>query len=163
MLARAAESERDNPLGIDYRHADVATWVPAAAYDAVCCSFGLSDVADLDGALGTVAAALRPGGRFVFSILHPCFPGGGEISGSWPAGGSYRDEGWWRADGPLSSLRAKVGAHHRMLSTYLTALRRHGLVVDALLEPAPDDWTGERAEAGRHPVYLVVRCGLTAR
>jgi hypothetical protein len=27
---------------------------------------------------------LRPGGSFAFSILHPCFAGGKDISGSWP-------------------------------------------------------------------------------
>ena len=26
----------------------------------------------------------RAGGRFVFSILHPCFPGGQDVSGAWP-------------------------------------------------------------------------------
>jgi 2-polyprenyl-3-methyl-5-hydroxy-6-metoxy-1,4-benzoquinol methylase len=161
LLAIAAGAERDAPLGIDYRHGDVAVWSPPRRFDVVSCSFGLSDVEDLDGALRTVRAALRPGGRFVFSILHPCFPGGGEVSGAWPTGGSYRDEGWWAADGALSSLRARVGAHHRMLSTYLNALIEHGLVLEWLLEPPPAaDWAGSpaRSEAARHPVYLVVRC-----
>lgn len=159
LLAVAAAAERDRPLGIDYRHGDVAAWTPPRTFDAACCAFGLSDVDDLDGALATVRRAVRTGGRFAFSILHPCFPGGGDVSGAWPTGGSYFDEGWWAADGALSTLRARVGANHRMLSTYVGALLRHGLVLDGVAEPPPPaDWTGPRAGAARHPVYLVAGC-----
>jgi hypothetical protein len=103
----------------------------------VTCNFGLSDVDDLAGALAAVGITLRPGGCFVFSILHPCFPGTAEVSGSWPPSARYDDEGRWTADGALSSLRRQVGANHRMLSTYLNAFRRHGLWLDELAEPAP--------------------------
>lgn len=73
--------------------------------------------------------------------------------------GSYYDEGWWRADGAASSLRRQVGANHRTLSTYLSALRRHGLWLDALLEPAPSpEWARARPDAARMPVFLTARC-----
>jgi SAM-dependent methyltransferase len=160
LLARAEEVEAAAPLGVRYVHADAADpgdWLDAAGYDTATCCFGLSDIDDLDGALATVARALRPGGRFAFVILHPCFPGGGGISPSWPAGGCYYDEGWWAASGELSTLRRQVGGNHRMLSTYLNALRRHGLDVVEVTEPRPE-WTGERADAGRYPVFLVVSC-----
>src|SRR4029079_9988271 len=93
---------------------------------------GLSDIDDLDGAIAAVSAALRPRGCFVFSILHPCFAGGKDVSGSWPTAGSYYDEGFWTAQEALSTLRRQVGANHRMLSTYLNALRRHSLWLDKI-------------------------------
>lgn len=162
LLAKAEAAENREPLGIRYVHADAATadWLADAQFDAVTCNFGLSDIDDLDGVLRTVARATRPGAPFVFGILHPCFPGGGPVSGAWPSGGSYYDEGRWTPDGAASTLRRQVGADHRMLSTYVNALARHGLRIEGMWEPAaPAQWAaGERAEAARFPVYLVVRC-----
>jgi SAM-dependent methyltransferase len=128
-------------------------------FDAVVCSFGLSDIDDLEGALATTAAALRPGGVFACSILHPCFPGGPGVSGSWPGGARYHAEGWWRADGELSSLRRQVGANHRTLSTYINAFRRHGLHLEEMHEPEPTpEWAAQRPDAARFPVFLVMSC-----
>lgn len=162
LLAKAQAAERDAPLGARYLLADIGragSQLEDASFDVAVCSFGLSDIDDLDAALRTVARTLRPGGYFVWSILHPCFPGSAEVSGSWPSAGRYYDEQWWMADGAQSTLRRKVGANHRMISTYLNALRRHGLWVDAVTEPAPPaEWDAIRAEANRYPVFLVVRC-----
>jgi SAM-dependent methyltransferase len=161
LIAKAETAERADPLGIEYVVADIgrAPMLEAAHFDLVVCSFGLSDIDDLEAALRTIARTLRPAGRFVFSILHPCFPGAGEVSGSWSPTGGYYDERWWRAGGSFSSLRRRVGANHRMLSTYLNALCRHGLRVAAVAEPRPPaEWTGIRDDAARFPVFLVVQC-----
>lgn len=159
LIGKAEDAERNDPLGIRYVHADVAapTALGVAAFDAVTCNFGLSDIDDLDPALATVSTVLRSGGSFVFSILHPCFPGATDVAGSWPSGGRYYDEGLWTADAALSSLRRQVGANHRMISTYLNALRRHGLWLDQVSEPEPG-WGQERPLADRSPVYLAARC-----
>jgi SAM-dependent methyltransferase len=160
LLGKAREIEAQDPLGISYVHADVAVRpaLPSAPFDRVTCFFGLSDIDDLDSAVSTVATVLRPGGSFVFAILHPCFAGAGDISGSWPGSGSYYDEGRWTADGARSTLRQQVGASHRMLSTYLNTLRRHGLRVEQIAEPAPrPDWDQAHV-ADRQPVFLVVSC-----
>jgi SAM-dependent methyltransferase len=162
LLDKARAREDAEPLGVRYVHADAAA-VPRlddGTFDAAVCNFGLADIDDLDGALATVARALLPGGCFVFSILHPCFPGGTTVSGAWPATGRYHDEGFWIADGTASSLRRQVGAHHRTLATYVNALSRHGLLITAMREPAPPpEWaTGDRRDAARFPVFLVARC-----
>jgi len=159
LLARAREIEQDKPLGVRYLHSDVTAGgiLESAAFDRATCSFGLSDIDDLSGAIAAVAAALRPGGNFVFSILHPCFAGGRDISGSWPDTGSYYDEGRWTATGGRSGLRQRVGASHRMLSTYHSALRRHGFWLDQMVEPLPrPDWDPAH-DADRKPVFLVAR------
>ena len=167
LLDRAREAERARALGIRYIQWDVtaadavdaggvpAGAIPPAAFDLAVCNFGLSDIDDLDAALTAVSAALRPGARFVFSIVHPCFAGSADISGSWAAGGRYYDEGRWIPPGRRSSLRRRVGASHRMLSTYLGTCLRHGLRLDQIAEPPPPgDWDPAH-EADRQPVYLV--------
>ncbi|HEY2508119.1 MAG TPA: class I SAM-dependent methyltransferase [Streptosporangiaceae bacterium] len=160
LIARAVQLEQDETLGIRYIHADIAAFrgERGPMFDAVVCSFACSDIDDLDGATARISAQLRPGGAFVFSILHPCFAGGKDISGSWPASGTYYDEGHWTAQEARSALRRQVGANHRMLSTYVTVLRSHGLWLDRITEPRPRaDWD-EAHDADRKPVFLVARC-----
>lgn len=162
LLEKAHALEECEPLSIRYLQADVTAarpLPPDATFDAASCSFGLSDIDDLDGALDTVSLVLRPGGRFVFSLLHPCFGGGGPVSGSWPSDGTYYDEGWWLPEGRASSLRRQVGANHRTLSTYLNGLAAHGLRLDTVAEPPPPvEWTDEAPAASRLPTFLLGRC-----
>jgi 2-polyprenyl-3-methyl-5-hydroxy-6-metoxy-1,4-benzoquinol methylase len=116
LISKAEEAEQNEPLGIRYIHSDVTALgiVGNREFD-VAAYFGLSDIDDLDGAITAISTALRPAGTFVFSILHPCFPGGKDISGSWPSTDTYYDEGRWTAQEERSALRRQVGANHRML------------------------------------------------
>jgi 2-polyprenyl-3-methyl-5-hydroxy-6-metoxy-1,4-benzoquinol methylase len=159
LIGKAIKTEQDERLGIRYLHADIAApgVLGPGGFDAAVCNFGLSDIDDLDAAITEISAALPPGGHFTWSILHPCFTGGKDISGSWPPGGSYYDEGHWMAQERKSSLRRQVGANHRTLSTYLGTLRRHGLWLDQLAEPRPGpDWD-QAHDADRKPVFLAAR------
>ena len=164
LIGKALEAERADPLGVRYLHADVCSpqWhasLETPAFDVVTCHFGLSDIDDLDGALAGADAVLRPGGRFVFAFLHPCFPGAPGVSASWPPSARYYDEGRWTSEAELSALRRQVGAQHRMLSSYLNAFRRHGLWLDELREPVPaSQWADSRPGADRVPVYVAGRC-----
>ena len=157
LLERARQAELEYPRGIAYVQADLATWSAGeTSFDAAICNYGLSDIDDLDGALKTIAAALRPDGIFVWSILHPCFPGWGpDAPTSWSPGGYY-EEGWWLAEN--LGFRGQVGANHRMLSTYFNGLIGHGLDIEAVVEPEPGAAWSARLPAGVPvPVYLVVR------
>jgi 2-polyprenyl-3-methyl-5-hydroxy-6-metoxy-1,4-benzoquinol methylase len=66
---------------IDYRVLD-ATDEPAllalgpGSFDAALCNMALMDIAEIRPLMRALAALLRPGGRFVFTLLHPCFNGG---------------------------------------------------------------------------------------
>jgi SAM-dependent methyltransferase len=163
LLDKARAREEVEPLGITYVHADISA--PDAllgeTFDAVVCNFGMADIDDLDGAAQTVARLLRPGGFFAFSIVHPCFPGweGKGASPSWPPGRGYYDEGWWLSSGPPGGVRTKVGANHRMLSTYINTLARNNLYMEELVEPPPPpDWLEVAPTAGPVPIYFAVRC-----
>ena len=65
LIAKAAEAERRQPAGIRYLRADAAAanWLPGARFDLAVCSFGLSDIDDLDGALASVARVTRAASR----------------------------------------------------------------------------------------------------
>ncbi|MDF1799580.1 MAG: methyltransferase domain-containing protein [Planctomycetota bacterium] len=47
-----------------------------ASVDRVVSNYVLMDLADLDGACDAIARVLRPGGRAVVIVSHPCFPQG---------------------------------------------------------------------------------------
>jgi 2-polyprenyl-3-methyl-5-hydroxy-6-metoxy-1,4-benzoquinol methylase len=42
-------------------------------FDAALCHMALFDMAEIDPLMRSLSRLLRPGGRFVFSIIHPCF------------------------------------------------------------------------------------------
>jgi SAM-dependent methyltransferase len=73
MLARAHDAE-----GIEYRLLDAADAaalgaMPESGFDAVVCNMALMDMAAVEPLAAALPRLLRPGGRFVFSITHPCF------------------------------------------------------------------------------------------
>jgi SAM-dependent methyltransferase len=133
-----------------------------ASFDGVLCNMALMDIPDLEATLQTVARILRPGGWFVFSVLHPCYnpPRSGEIEtpdGIVRTVAGYWDEGYWRSQtrpGPPG----RVGAYHRTLETYLNMLVEVGLTVERIEEPR---LSGRPAEL--RPVWAEVPPTLSAR
>lgn len=116
---------------------DLAVDIPVQrdSYDAVVCHMVLMDLPSLDPVVAAVARALRPGGRFVFTFLHPAFfrqePSGRDSPPPWSrrVTGYREPEEWW-----IESF----GGHrhyHRPLEQYVEALFRHGLLVRRLVEP----------------------------
>jgi len=161
LLAKARIYETAEPLGICYLRADVTTSgvLTGQVFDGVVCNYGLSDIDDLDGLLANVARFLNPDGWFVFSLLHPCFPGwDSDAPSSWPPDQGYYQEGWWLASN--TGYRCRVGSSHRMISTYLNSLVRHGLVLDRVAEPPPSPEMEQRRPPGAAPVpfYFAARC-----
>ncbi len=140
LLQRAREIESVDPVGITYVHGDATDtrWWDRIPSDGVVCNMALMDMADLDAAMRTIAVVLRPGGWFDLSILHPCFPGDPDVGSlsSWPPDHGYATEGWWTTGS--DGVRGHVGAHHRMLSTYLNAVLQAGLEFTAFTEPPAD-------------------------
>ncbi|MBB4921927.1 hypothetical protein [Kitasatospora kifunensis] len=70
--------------------------------------------------------------------------------------GHYLAEGFWRSDNPQAVRRA--GNQHRTLSTYLTALLRHGFLLEAVTEPAPTvQVAAQQPQRAGLPPFLVIR------
>ncbi len=137
--------------GIDYRLLDLANprqleTLGEAECSAAVCNMALMDIASIGPMLQAVARALLPGGRFVFSILHPCFQSPGmrltaerdmnsghiiyAIKVSHYLGAAY--------ELGITAPGQPVQHHyfHRPLSTLLGACFSAGFVLDGLEEPA---------------------------
>jgi SAM-dependent methyltransferase len=75
MAAHAERSARVAPLGVEFRvidAADVAAAFAPGSFDLVGSCLALQDMPEPAAALRAAHAVLRPGGRCVASITHPC-------------------------------------------------------------------------------------------
>ena len=75
MIEHARRLEALTPLSIAYEVLDaaqIATVWPAGSFDMATSCVALQDMANVDRVLSAVHDVLRPGGRFVASITHPC-------------------------------------------------------------------------------------------
>jgi SAM-dependent methyltransferase len=169
-LAQAREAVE--PLGISYQVADAARLdrLTTASVDLVVCNMALMDIADAAGALVEVSRLLRPGGRLVASIGHPCFNADGSTWLVEKTGFQDTVSREIRRYRDLSEFAClwRVGAgdfrrtpiYHRPLSWYVRALRAAGLAVVALEEPAPTAEFLARDDQGSYiaqiPLHLVI-------
>jgi len=145
-LARARE--RADPLGVDYEVVDAGSMpmLGTAGFDLVYSNMALMDMPDVVAPFREVAHVLRPGGRFVASLGHPCFDVPGASSWLWERKefvtsvsrrvGRYREPfeasvPWVVPDRPEFATRA----YHRPLSWYVRELALAGFAVIAMEEP----------------------------
>jgi SAM-dependent methyltransferase len=105
-----------------------------AAVPVVVGMFFHTDLEDFPAAVRQVARCLRPGGRFIYAGLHPCFIGpfvnrmseAGERQLHFAPG--YGSTGWAnRASGDGTGLGGRVGFHHKTLASFLGAFVSSGL------------------------------------
>ncbi len=83
LLARARARTEDYAERIEYRLADATSEEQLLAlgerrFDAAVCNMALMDIATLDPLFSALSRLLKPGGRFVFSVCHPCFNSGSQ-------------------------------------------------------------------------------------
>lgn len=162
MLARArAETSAG---AVRYEQADLEACEPAAErFDLIYSSLVFHYLVELPAVFGRIARALKPGGRFVFSVEHPIMTAprhqtwAQDASGLpvWPVG-AYLNEGKrvtdWLAEG--------VVKQHRTLATYLNLLVGLGLRLRHVEEWGPTqeqiaaepDWARER----ERPAFLLI-------
>ncbi len=164
MIELAHQQEGKEPLGIEYHVADVAdlSFLPAAHFGIALAYMSLIDVADYQAAVAHIARVLKPGGRFVFSISHPCFIIPGDDLG-WErrVPNSFRDADklYWKVDNyfqrTASPVRiwptfpAQTTHYHRPLSDYAAALHDAGFLIRQLVEPTPDPKLAEQVDYWR--------------
>lgn len=152
MTARAKTVSDPLSQGtIQYVSADVTQpecWWDGRLFDGAVCDMAIMDIDDLAGTLVAVAQVLRPHGRFLASLVHPCFPGSEAGLSSWPPEKGSLSEGWWTSPNHNpDGVRIRVGSNHRTLSSVLNALIDVGLCLECVIEPSAPV-----------PTLLVVSC-----
>jgi 2-polyprenyl-3-methyl-5-hydroxy-6-metoxy-1,4-benzoquinol methylase len=78
MIAHALQRTKEHTDSIQYQVLDATNEAALLAlgerqFDAALCNMALFDMAEIEPLMRALARLLRPGGRFVFSVIHPCF------------------------------------------------------------------------------------------
>ena len=151
MVRNAKAHDPQNSLGINYVVSDAARLdaLDKCSFDLVFANMSLMDVEDGSAAIRGVGRVLRPGGRFVASISHPCFDNGS--SSEWVAEKStlqplkvfrrirsyrvpFSEEIPWKVG---EKERRYTKAFHRPLSWYARTISSNGMSIVSLEEPEP--------------------------
>jgi len=171
-LVRLAR-QRSEP-GIAYHVGDARElpFLRDATFDAAACVLAIQNIHPVEGVFLNAARVLRPGGRFVVVMMHPCFRGPKFSSWGWEASKTqYR-----RVDRYLLPRKEPIFTHpgqktgeytwtfHRPLQMYFRAIRAAGMLVDALeewpshkmSEPGPRA-AAENTARKEIPMFLALR------
>ncbi len=171
--------QRTSAAGVQYVVADAAALGALAdgSFDAVACIMAIHDLADLPAVMAGMAAALKPGGRAVLVLMHPCF----RIprQSSWGFDDKLKIQ-YRRLDRYASPMAIPISTHpgeesqgkpaehtmffHRPLEAYINALGGAGLAVVACRElvshrasePGPRSRAENRAR-DEFPMFLALK------
>jgi SAM-dependent methyltransferase len=124
------------------------------SFDAVLFLLSIQDIDPLEAAIGSAAWLLRPRGRLVLAMLHPCFRVPRQSGWGWD---ENRRLQYRRLDSYMSPLAVPMQSYpggtgttrsyHRPLGAYVDALTAAGLAVAAMREVVgPCGSNGTRAE-----------------
>jgi ubiquinone/menaquinone biosynthesis C-methylase UbiE len=180
IIDRARARERARPLGVRYEVRDAANLegLGSGSFDLVYSNIALMDIEDAAGAIREVGRVARDGGRFVFSICHPCFDLDDRSmwvversmfrNTVWRKVSGYREERsqWspWRVS---DGVTYETKGYHRTLSTYSRYLYDAGFAISRMEEPVPQPGLYGRSPQAEMiaeiPLHLVVDAVKIAR
>ena len=115
-----------------------------SAYDEIICNMGMMMTRDLGGTIAELARLIKMGGRFIFSILHPCFHTpdscwAGDEDGRfcYRTIDNYFTDTWWTSELASNIRSGRNKVKHRPLFRYINALGARGFTVRRVIEPRP--------------------------
>ena len=169
LIAAARDHAEARTLQVDYQIANLESLPePDSTFDIIVCNHVLSDVADPASALRELGRVLRPGGRLIALMLHPCFytaHAERDGSGSIPVTTYFSER---RVDQPfvVAGLQspAEVHMNFRPLEFYSQAITEAGFLISGLSEPHPPvEWLREDPWWKRNfvkPLFLLISAEL---
>ncbi len=129
-----------------------------AHFDVVVCLLALQNMEEIETIFQNVSRWLKPDGRFVMVVTHPCFRIPRQTHWGWDEEKKieYRRVDRYASDlsipiitPPVAGSSGHTLTHHRSLQTYFTALAGAGMWVEGLKEWASkkESQPGKRAKA----------------
>lgn len=181
FIARAKERTVENAERITYLVVDATDEAQLLAlgeqrFDAVVCNMALMDMTVIEPLLAALRRLLRPGGRFVFSVMHPCFNSNGstKVAEEEDRDGLLRVvyavkvsryiQPWTERGIGIVGQPSSHYYFHRPISVLFNACFQAGFALDGLEEPvdtAPNRvWHSWGVNYAEIPPALVVRMRL---
>ena len=152
FLERAKARTVEHVEQIEYRLIDATDETQLLSlgerhFDAAVCTMGLMDMVAIDPLFSALSRLLKPGGCFVFSVMHPCFNNGNplvaeQIETEQSVENIFAvkivnyltpriEKGWGIYNQPVAQYY-----FYRPLHVLFNAAFRNGFVLDGLEEPA---------------------------
>ena len=176
-LIRAARDRQAaaNHAAVQYQVGDARdlSFVGEGKFAAAACVLAVQNIHPLGGLFAGVARALRPGGRLVLVMMHPCFRVPKSTGWGWDERAAVQ---FRRVDHYLLPRKVPIVTHpgsapdqytwsfHKPIGAYVKGLRNAGLLVDAMEEwPSHKRSTsGSRAAAENVareeiPMFMAIR------
>jgi SAM-dependent methyltransferase len=168
-LAKKRHNHDGRFLAADAQNLTACKALAGASFDAAVFLLSLQNMDPLEPALASAAWAVRPGGRIVLLLLHPCFRIPRQSGWGWDDGRKLR---YRRIDRYLSPLRiplrppssghgAPVPSFHRPLTAYVNGLAACGCTLDGMRELARvalrDAPKAEARADDEIPLFLALR------
>jgi ubiquinone/menaquinone biosynthesis C-methylase UbiE len=172
-LIRAARQHGPGDIQYEVGDARDLSAIAPATFDATACVLAIQNIHPLPPVFQSVARILKPAGRFVIIMMHPCFRGAKETSWGWDESAKVQ---YRRTDRYLLPRKTPITTHpgsnpdqytwtfHRPISGYVKALRQAGFLIDAIEEWAShkQSTSGPRAPAENTareeiPMFLAIR------
>ncbi len=177
LLSRARS--RSDKL-IKYTLADAAEgeFLNESSFDAVVCLLALQNIEKLESVFLNVSRRLKPGGKFVAVVTHPCFRIPRQTHWGWDENKKmqYRRVDHYKSEieipiiaPPFSDPDNFTVTYHRSLQSYVEALSKANLWIDALEEWASNKVSepGKRSRAENRarkeiPLFMAFRARLSS-
>lgn len=155
-IESARRKESRDPRGIIYHvgEAEDLYMLDDSAFDDVICHMSLDKFESLSAVIAEVARIICLGGRFIFSVGHPCFEP--QLIKAYHGNSSNNTHNYFNEE-----LRPGFSGivRHRTLATYINAVAARGFTVRRIMEPSAEEWdiTKPELEIWQNvPVALVV-------
>lgn len=170
-----AAARQRGPGSIHYHIGDARElkFLPADSFNAAACVLAIQNIHPIGPVFSGVARLLKPGGRFVLAMMHPCFRGPKESHWGWDDKTKVQ---YRRVDRYLIPRKTPIVTHpgsapdqytwtfHKPIEQYIRALRNAGLLIDAMEEWASHKTSepGPRAVAENIarkeiPMFMAIR------
>ena len=146
---------------LDGTDVDALLALGEGSFDAALCQMALFDMAQIEPLMAALSRLLRPSGRFVFSVLHPCFNhqymtqlaelqdrDGAMVTTYAVKVFGYMTPGVARGAAIPGQPHAQL-YFHRPLQVLLGTAFRQGFVLDALAERS---FPADHQQPGRNPL-----------
>ena len=153
QLIAAARQRGDSGNRVSYDVGDARdlAFLPESYFSAAACVLAIQNLHPIQPVFASVRRVLKPGGRLVLVMMHPCFRGPKETSWGWDekTGVQYR-----RVDRYLSPRKVPIVTHpgsdphhytwtfHKPIEAYVKAMRQAGLLIDAM-----EEWPSHKTSA----------------
>ena len=142
-LIRVARERGPAEIRYDVADARELKFLPPDTFDCAACVLAIQNIHPIAPVFASAARALKPLGKLVIVMMHPCFRGSKETSWGWDEAKKVQ---YRRVDRDLIPSKTPIVTHpgaapdqytwtfHKPIESYVKALRSAGLLIDAIEE-----------------------------